>query len=423
MTQSSSKGVLNGTDDPYAGALSVTEARSRIQAAVTPVVGDEHVALRAALNRILFEDVVSPIDVPPYTNSAVDGYAVCGAELPKSEIGEFQVAGTVWAGEPYADAVRSGEAVRIMTGAKMPEGTDTVLLQEQVEARGRTIRVGVGHRAGENVRAAGEDLSSGDTVLRAGKRLTPADLGLLGSVGVPEVRVRRTLRVAFFSTGDELRSIGEPIGEGQIYDSNRYTLYGMLTRLGINLIDMGVIADLPEAIENALGEAAGCADAVITSGGVSVGAADHVTATLERLGEIGFWKIAMKPGRPLAFGRLGGAMFFGLPGNPVAVMVTFYQFVQPALVALMGCADLDPAPTVRAICRFRIKKKSGRTEFARGVLSRSGEGPYVVDSAGPQGSGILRSMSAANCFIILPDEHGAVEPGMEVEVQPFAGLV
>ncbi|MDH3688448.1 MAG: molybdopterin-binding protein [Gammaproteobacteria bacterium] len=409
-------------DSPYAGALSVGDARARIHTAIEPVVGDECVALRDALSRILYEPICSPINVPSHTNSAVDGYAIRGADLSQIGIAEWDIVATVLAGRPYTKTVESGEAVRIMTGAKMPLGADTVIMQEHVELRGDTICIGQAHRPGENVRAAGEDLAVGDTVLRPGKRLTPADLGLLGSLGIAEVRVRRTVRVAFFSTGDELRSIGEIIGDGEIYDSNRYTLYGMLTRSGVELIDMGVVRDRPQEIENAFRQAADCADVVITSGGVSVGEADYVTSTLENLGQIDFWKIAMKPGRPLAFGRLGDAVFFGLPGNPVAVMVTFYQFVQPALMKLMGWVAPDMPPMVKATCRFRIRKKSGRTEFTRGIMSGSADG-YVVESAAPQGSGILRSMSAANCFIVLPHEQGDVEPGMEVEVQPFAGLI
>jgi molybdopterin molybdotransferase len=308
-----------------------------------------------------------------------------------------------------------------MTGAVLPAGADTVVMQEQAQDRGAEVRVGPEHRAGQNVRRAGEDLARGATVLSPGDLLGPAELGLLASLGLGEVRVRRQARVAFFSTGDELRSVGQPLGEGQIYDSNRYTLYGMLRRMGVDLIDMGVVPDEPDALRAALSMGGRTADLLITSGGVSVGAADHVKAVLSEVGEIGFWKIAMKPGRPLAYGRVGHARFFGLPGNPVAVMVTFHQFVQPALRRLMGMSGPLGAPTFRVPCRSRLRRRPGRTEFQRGVLSRTADGTLVVDSTGAQGSGILRSMSEADCLIVLPEDSGTVEPGTLVEVQPLPG--
>jgi molybdopterin molybdotransferase len=406
-----------------ATALSVEEARARIAAAVTPVGGVEKVALRSALGRVLAEDIRSPLDVPAHTNSAMDGYAIRSDDLPTQGRVELAVTGTAWAGRPHAGVVKRGQCTRVMTGAPMPKGTDTVIMQEDVERDGDTIRVSTGHKPGQNVRAAGEDVTAGQIVLSAGRQILPADLGLLASLGIAEIRVRRRLRVAFFSTGDELRSIGEPLSEGQIFDSNRYTLYGMLVRLGADIVDMGVVPDEREATREAFAQAADNADVVITSGGVSVGEADYVKETLDAIGQVNFWQIAIKPGRPLAFGRVQSAVFFGLPGNPVSVMVTFYQFVAPALRRMMGQNGADAAPTFKVRCASRLKKTRGRTEFQRAVLERTGAGELVVRSTGPQGSGLLHSMSVANCFVILPSDSTGVEPGALVEVQPFYGVV
>ena len=291
---------------------------------------------------------------------------------------------------------------------------------------GAQLRVILGEagklRCRQNVREAGEDLKAGSVALRRGRIVRPAELGLIASLGIGEVAVHRPLRVAFFSTGDELKSVGTPLGEGEIYDSNRYTLHGMLTRLGCELLDMGVVRDDPAALERAFREAAASADVVITSGGVSVGEADFVKDMLSKLGEVVFWKIAMKPGRPLAYGRLGAAHFFGLPGNPVSVMVTFYQFVRDALLVLAGAHPVEPVPTFTAICSSRLRKAPGRTEFQRGILSRRDDGTLEVRPTGEQGSGILKSMSDANCFIVLDDATGNVEPGSTVRVQLLEGI-
>lgn len=412
----------NRMDDYDPNSLTVDEALRRIDTAVQPVAGFEKVAIRSALGRVLVEDIRSNINVPPHANSAMDGYAVNSADFPESGTRELTVIGTAWAGQPFAGSVARGQCVRIMTGAMLPDGTDSVVIQERVERDGDVIRFGTGNKPGQNVRQPGEDLAVGQVVLEAGKKLIPADIGLLASLGVAEVKVRRRLRVAFFSTGDELRSIGEPLEAGQIYDSNRYTLYGMLTRLGVDLIDMGVVRDRREDVQQAFTDAAAIADAIITSGGVSVGEADFVKETLETVGEVNFWKIAMKPGRPLAFGKVGNAMFFGLPGNPVSVMVTFYQFVQPALQRMMGQTQAAPI-RFRVPCLSRLKKMPGRVEFQRGILETDAQGQMVVRSTGEQGSGILSSMSRANCFIILPMECGNVESGTTVDVQPFEGLI
>ncbi len=410
-------------DDFDPASLPPEEALERILSFIEPVRDVDKTGIRDALNRVLAEDVTSLIDVPTGTNSAMDGYAVNGDDIPAEGSTDLRVIGTVLAGSPLQQAVSRGTCARIMTGAIMPAGTDTVIIQEDVERHGEDIRIDSGTRRGDNVRQAGEDIRKGDTVLTRGTRLDPADIGLLASLGIGEVKVTRRLRVAFFSTGDELRSIGETLDEGCIYDSNRYTLYTMLKRLsGIDITDMGVIRDEREAIENAFLSAAGGADVVITSGGVSVGEADYVRETLERVGDVAFWKVAMKPGRPLSFGRVRDAVFFGLPGNPVSVMVTFYQFVQPALRALMGDNQTRPI-TVKAVCGSRLKKRPGRIEYQRGILERETNGRIVVHKTGAQGSGILTSMSRANCFIILGMDSDGVEAGEEVDVQPFFGIV
>ncbi len=402
--------------------LPVVEAWRRIDERLVPLAGRERLALRSALGRTLAEGVVSPFNVPAHTNAAMDGYALRAADLPESGTVRLAVVGTALAGRPFAGEVRAGQCVRIMTGAVLPAGADAVVMQERVTVAAEGVEVAAGLRAGENVRRAGEDLRAGEDAVAAGRVLGPAELGLLASLGVTEVTVTRRPRVAFFSTGDELRSPGEPLGEGQIYDSNRYTLFGMLTRLGAEPVDLGVVRDTPQALRAALEEASAAADVVVTSGGVSVGEADFVKAVLADLGEVSLWKVAIKPGRPLAFGRLGSAWFFGLPGNPVAVMVTFYAFVQPALQRLMG--QSGPLPQRFTVpCLSRLAKRPGRTEYQRGILRRDADGRLAVEKTGAQGSGILSSMSAADCFIVLPPEQGTVEPGDLVEVVPFHGLI
>ena len=403
--------------------LRLDEARARMIAAITPVAGEEIVDLRGALGRVLGRDVRSPVDVPSHRNSAMDGYALASSELPAAGTASFDVVGTSWAGRPFVGAVGRGQCVRIMTGATVPECTDTVVMQEHVRLDGGRVVIESGHRPGQNVRPVGEDIRRGDLVLGAGVVLRPARLGLLASVGIGEVVVRRRPRVAIFSTGDELCSIGAELGPGQIYDSNRHSLAGMLGRLPIEVIDLGVVPDTREDTLHAFQAAAAQADAIVTSGGVSVGEADYVTETLERHGEFEFWKVAMKPGKPIAFGLFGQAVFFGLPGNPVSVMVTFYQLVQPALRALAGVTEVEPPILLRATCESRLRKRPGRLEFQRGVLAQAPGGGYVVRGTGHQGAGVLRSMSEANCFIVLPLEQGDVAPGAEVEVQPFAALI
>jgi len=410
-------------DDYDPNAMSVEKARAFIHQFLEPLTAKLRVPIRGALGRALAEDVVSPVDVPSHRNSAMDGWAMRGADLAQGAETTLQEIGASFAGRPFAGTVGAGQCVRIMTGGVVPNGADTVVMQERARADGTSVTFAVGQKTGQNVREAGEDLRRGAVALPKGRVVRPAELGLLASLGVGEVTVFRPLRVAFFSTGDELKSIGSTLGEGEIYDSNRYTIHGMLTRLGCDVLDMGVVADDPALLERAFREAAANADVVITSGGVSVGEADFVKGMLGKLGEVVFWKIAMKPGRPLAYGKIGNAHFFGLPGNPVSVMVTFYQFVRDALLKLMGVEPLFPVPTFPARCTEKLKKAPGRTEFQRGVLSRSAEGEWTVRPTGEQGSGILKSMSEANCFIVLGEAVGNVEPGTMVEVQLLEGLV
>jgi len=406
-------------------ALPVAKANEVIRAFVRPVAETETVPVREALGRVLAREIVSPIDVPAHDNSAMDGYAVrnddLGVHLPVT----LTEVGVAYAGKAFAGEVGRGECVRVMTGAVMPRNTDTVIVQEMVGAEGNRITIPPGQEPGQNRRLAGEDLKKGKPALAAGRLLRPADLGLIASLGIDKATVRRRLRVAFFSTGDELVSVGKPLAPGQVYDSNRYTIWGMLTRLGCEAIDLGVVRDDPAKLEAAFRGAADRADAVVTSGGVSVGEADFTKQMMAALGEVVFWKIAMRPGRPMAFGRIvsGGrsAYLFGLPGNPVAVMVTFYHFVRGALLHLAGCTECE-LPLLRAKSQLAMRKKPGRTEFQRGVLERR-EGAWTVRLTGAQGSGILRSMSEANCFVVLGHEQGAVKPGDEVDVMPMDGLV
>lgn len=419
MTRKTAPREPSCTDLDQSGLLTVTQARQKILDEMIPVGSTEELPIRQTLGRVLAEDIVSPIDVPPHTNSAMDGYAIHSAELPQTHSVTLRVAGTSWAGKPYTEKVMPGTAVRIMTGAVMPEETDTVIMQEHVELCDDSITIGAGHRSGQNVRAAGEDLRAGQPVLTKGRWINTADLGLLASLGLVQVPVYRRLKVAFFSTGDELRSVGESLAPGQIYDSNRYTLYGMLTKLNVDILDMGVVRDTREAVASAFHEAAEQADALITTGGVSVGDADYVTETLQELGTTSFWKIAMKPGRPLAFGHFSNTVFFGLPGNPVSTMVTFIQFVHPALLKMAGASDYLNTLRLKACTQTPLRKRPGRAEFQRATLENDASGRLCVTSSGAQGSGILRSMSHANCFILLPAEQGDVAAGEEVEVQPF----
>ena len=310
-----------------------------------------------------------------------------------------------------------------MTGAAIPSGVDTVIPQERVKINRDVIEIAEPIKQGANVRYAGEDLAQGQIVLPIGHMIKPADLGLIASLGIGEISVYRKLRVSFFSTGDELASIGSALKTGQVYDSNRYTIFGMLSRLGVEVQDLGAIPDDPALLEKTLKQAVENSDVVITSGGVSVGEADFMKQLLQKLGQVLFWKIAMKPGRPLAYGKIGNAHYFGLPGNPVAVMVTFYQFVRQALLTLMGQPSPSVLPILNAICVTPIKKLKGRTEFQRGILFLADNGTWQVKTTGNQSSGVLSSMSQGNCFIVLNDDVGNIDAGAIVQVQLFDGLI
>ena len=396
-------------------ALRVDTAREAIRSCLSQITEIERISLRESLGRVLAQDIVPQINVPAHDNSAMDGYAVRFSDVaqPLKEIG------TALAGKPFAGRLGAGECVRIMTGAVMPAGADTVVIQEVVRKEGDRVVIPPGQKKAQNVRYAGEDLKVGVPILGMGKLLTPADLGLIASLGIGEVKVKRKLRVAFFATGDELASIGAPLKEGEIYDSNRYTLHGMLARLGVEIIDMGVVRDDQAALEKAFLDASKH-DVIITTGGVSVGEADFVRQLMAKLGEVLFWKIAMRPGRPMAFGKIQKSYLFGLPGNPVAVMVTFYQFVRDALVYLSG-RDEAAIPLLKAAAAENLRKVPGRTEYQRGVLFKE-QDQWKVRTTGQQGSGVLRSMSEANCFIVLEHERGAVKAGEPVSVQLFEGL-
>jgi molybdopterin molybdotransferase len=423
MTTAKTLSTLSADSDYDPNSMPVAKAREYIRAFLTPVSAIERVAIRAALGRVLAEDLRSTIDVPGQDNSAMDGYAMRFADLKPDAPATLRVAGTSFAGRPFDGTVGAGQAVRIMTGGIMPAGADTVVMQERVTVAGSEVTIPAGQQKGQNVRRAGCDIARDGVVFKRGQIVRPAELGMIASLGIGEVSVYRRLRVAFFSTGDELISIGSPLAPGQLYDSNRYTLYGVLTRLGVELMDMGVIRDDPAAVERAFSEAAGAADVVITSGGVSVGDADYVKQILDKLGEVLFWKIAMKPGRPLAYGKIGPAHFFGLPGNPVSALVTFYQFVREALLVLMGCPEPAPLPLLKAVCTTPIKKAPGRTEFQRGILGADEQGSWTVRVTGDQSSAILSSMSQANCFIVLPDAQGNTPAGATVDVQLLEGIV
>ncbi len=410
-------------DDFDPNSMPVAKARELIRAYLTPITGVARVPIRSSLNRVLAEDIISPVNVPAHRNSAMDGYAVRFADLKSDGDTTLTMVGTAFAGTQFTGTLKPGECVRVMTGATVPECADSVVMQERVKPDGKNISIIAGVKQGQNVRHPGEDLKQGEAALKKGSLVRAAELGLIASLGFAEVPVYRPLRVAFFSTGDELKSVGSQLSEGEIYDSNRYTIFGMLTRMGCEVLDMGVVRDDPALLEAAFVEASKNADVVITSGGVSVGEADYTKIILTKLGEVVFWKIAMKPGRPLAYGKVGGAHFFGLPGNPVSVMVTFYQFVRDALQVLMGRENVLPVPVLKAICTSAIKKAPGRTEFQRGILMQNKNSAWEVRVTGDQGSGILRSMSDANCFIILDDKTGNIAPGAEVEVQVMEGVV
>ena len=423
-------------------SLHVDDARKAIAELVSDLIQEsttlhdpvaiQTVSLDQAIDRILAVDLLSPIDVPAADNSAMDGFAFDGKCLDTdSAIISLRIVGTAFAGRPYEGTVAPGDCLKIMTGAVMPAGCDTVIPQEFTSAiTEKAIEFKRDQlKLGENRRLRGEDLQKGKPAIAAGRLLRPSDLGLAASLGIASLKVKRKLKVAILSSGDELRTLGQELDAGSIYDSNRYSLTGLLNRLNLDIIDCGIVRDDPASLKQAFIEAAGKADVLISSGGVSVGEADFTKQIMQELGDVGFWKIAMRPGRPMAFGVLkpvsGNAhktLFFGLPGNPVAVMVTFYQFVRAALLQLNGANQTEP-PLTQAIAEAPIRKKPGRTEFQRAILGRGADGKPTVRLTGSQGAGILRSMSEANCFVILGHEQGNIAAGDWVDVALFDGLL
>ena len=427
-------------------ALSADDVLIFLSKLVDPLTETFELPLFNALGRVLACDVVSPFDVPPHDNSAMDGYAFAGAQLLEGTALELEVVGTALAGKAWQGRVQRGQCVKIMTGAIMPQGLDTVVPQEFVKVRDAFISIPPRLvQPGDNRRLRGEDLAQGKPALSKGELLTPARLGLAASLGLQTLRCVRPLRVAYFSTGDEILSLGEAPREGAVYDSNRYTVFGMLTRMGCEVIDLGVVRDDPALLEAAFLKAAAQADAIITSGGVSVGEADFTRAMMKKLGDVAFWRIAMRPGRPMAVGRIlsvksasspdntcassyqtnsesRASILFGLPGNPVAVMVTFLAFVRPALLQMMGASSPSP-PLLKARSLEAIRKKPGRTEYQRGTVTTAPDGSLQVRITGNQGSGILSSMAQANGLIVLRHHQQNVAAGDEVDVMMFEGAI
>jgi molybdopterin molybdotransferase len=413
--------------------LSVDEARATIAAALrlgAPISRSEQVDVSHARGRVLASDVVSPIDVPAHDNSAMDGFAFASSDMHNDEPTALRVVATVYAGAPFSGTVAAGDCVRIMTGAVMPAGLDTVVPQELCSATDTEVSIPPGTvRAGENRRHRGEDLAHGRPALHAGRLLRPADVGLIASLGLAQVHVRQRLRVAVFSTGDELRNAGQALPPGCVYDSNRQSLMAAVRALGMDVVDLGLVPDDPQALQATLEMAMAQADVVLTSGGVSVGDADHTRALLARLGEVAFWKVAMRPGRPFAFGPLRASSattppswLFALPGNPVAALVTFYVFVRDALLQLAGATPV-PIPVLQARCTTAIRKRPGRTEYQRAIVEPAVAGGWQLRLTGTQGAGVLRSMSEANALLVLRHEQGSVLAGEMVDVWLFDGVV
>lgn len=400
--------------------LSIDEALERIKAAIRPVAGSEQVALKNALGRVLAQSVYSPINIPNDRNSAMDGYALSSKDINHEQPFTLSLAGVSWAGRPFEGLLQAGQCIRIFTGAVLPAEADSVVMQEQVRADGETIHFPADTPARQHVRAVGEDIKQGGLLCAHPKKLNAIDLGLLASAGIYELSVKRPVKIAFFSTGDELIALGQPLEPGKIYDSNRYTLSGLLADAGHSVTDMGVVADDKQLLEDSFLEAAKNHDVIITTGGASVGEADYVKEILERCGEVNFWKIASKPGKPLTFGKIGSCYFFGLPGNPVSVIVTFQFIVAPALKQLSGAPDSKPLQ-LTATCTTALKKAPGRQEFQRGILTQDDNGEFFVASSGRQGSNILSSVSRANCYIVLPTECKGVQAGDKVRVELMQG--
>ena len=413
---------LSCSDLDPSGMLSVAEGRNRILSQIVAPSTETTVELKEALGQIVASDIFSPVNVPQHTNSAMDGYAIRSDDLGRES---YQVVAQVMAGHSYDNPLNHGEAVRIMTGAPVPQNADTVIMREQAQQIDDSVTFDLGMgaiRAGQNVRQAGEDLAIGQAAVQSGTQITAPELGMIASLGLSSVTIRPQVKVAIFSTGDEVQHPGEAQKPNCIYDSNRYTLHAMLTKVGCEVIDLGIIEDSEKALEATLSTASEQADLILSSGGVSVGDADYIKTVLDKLGQINFWRINMRPGRPLAFGHIDTTPFFGLPGNPVAVMVAFMQFVEPAIRKLQGMNDWQ-APFFTAVAEEKLRSRPGRTEYSRGIFGIDANGRLTVRSAGKQGSGILRSMSEANCLIeILPEQPG-VEIGEKVRVIPLENRI
>jgi len=405
-----------------AGLLTVPEARQILAATISAVSASETVRLKQAAGRVLSESVNSPINLPFDDNASMDGYAFASSECRHGQAFSLELAGVSWAGQPFAGAVPAGQCVRIFTGAVLPKNTDSVIMQEQVRAKGSTIYFPAQAPVYNNIRTAGEDIKQGELLCPAGKKLTAYDIGLLASAGIYQISVKRKIRIAFFSTGDELRRVDQPLDSGKIYDSNRYLLADLLNDRCFSVSDCGIFPDDKLVLEKTLLDAANLYDVIITTGGASIGDADFIQEILANCGQINFWKLAIKPGKPLAFGSIGPCLFFGLPGNPISVVVTFQQILAPALRLLSGAPVSKPL-RVKATCTSRLKKIPGRLEFQRGILTQNDDGDCFVASAGKQGSHILGSLSRANCFIVLPADCAGVPAGGEVIVEPFATTI
>lgn len=399
--------------------MSIEDAQDKIKSAVNPVNCTEELALKNALGRVLADSIYSPINIPHDKNAAMDGFAFASSDLANGQAFTLSLAGTSWAGRPFQGQLQPGQCVRIFTGAVVPEQADSVIMQEHVQVQGQTIHFPVDTRAQQNIRKIGEDVKQGACLIAEPKKLTAVDLGLLASAGIDQVTVKRQLKIAHFSTGDELTSLGRPLEPGKIYDSNRTMLGGLLVDPSYNVVDLGVIPDNKQLLEDSFIEASLNHDVIITTGGASVGEADYVKEILQSCGAVNFWKIAMKPGKPLVFGKIGSCYFFGLPGNPVAVVVTFQQIVAPALRQLSG-APLSKRLRITATCTSVLKKAPGRQEYQRGILSQDENGEFFVASAGQQGSNILSSMSKSGCYIVLPEECKGIQVGDRVTVEPFS---
>ncbi|MFM2586738.1 molybdopterin molybdotransferase MoeA [Vibrio sp. TBV020] len=399
------------------GLMPIEDAMEKMLSPIKPIQATLQLPLADAIGFVLAEDILSPIFVPPFDNSAMDGYALRLADLENNNV--MPLAGKSFAGQPFIGEWPQGTCIRIMTGAKIPEGCDAVIMQENTEVTDSGIQFNqTDVKPQNNIRPMGDDITQGATVLAKGARLTSRDIPMIATLGISHVTVVRKPRVAFFSTGDELKPLGETLAEGQIYDSNRYGIKPLIENFGCEAIDLGIIPDCPATLKATFEKAQTLADVVVTSGGVSVGEADYTKDILEELGQIGFWKLAIKPGKPFAFGKLSTAWFCGLPGNPVSAVLTMYVLVQPLLAKLAGHSEWKAPESIPATTKSAFKKAPGRTDYQRGIYSIE-DGKFVVETTGNQSSGAFRSMSLANCFVVLERERGRVEAGETVNIQLF----